>query len=93
MGSITDVQRGSSPRPKGDPRYFSDEKTNHHWISIKDISRYAKEDNILTNTDEYLTNEGINHSRYVNKNELIVAVSGSTTGKCCLVLMVIYMMV
>jgi type I restriction enzyme S subunit len=83
MGSITDIQRGSSPRPKGDPIYFSEEKTSNHWISIKDISKYSYK-HILTNTDEYLTDLGINYSRYVNVDELIVAVSGSTTGKCCL---------
>lgn len=83
MGSITDIQRGSSPRPKGDPIYFSEEKTSNHWISIKDISKYSYK-HILTNTDEYLTDLGINYSRYVDVDELIVAVSGSTTGKCCL---------
>ena len=83
MGSVTDIQRGSSPRPKGDPLYFSEEKTKNHWISIKDISKHAKK-NILLDTEEYLTDLGTKFSRYVKKNELIVAVSGSTTGKCCL---------
>ena len=35
-------------------------------------------------TDEYLTDLGTEYSRLVNEGELIVAVSGSTTGKCCL---------
>jgi len=83
MGKVSDIQRGSSPRPKGDPRYFSESKTNNHWISIKDISKHAKK-NVLLNTEEYLTDLGTKYSRYVKKNELIVAVSGSTTGKCCL---------
>ena len=83
MGTVSDIQRGSSPRPKGDPLYFSEEKTKNHWISIKDISKHAK-NNILLDTEEYLTDLGTQFSRYVNKNELIVAVSGSTTGKCCL---------
>lgn len=83
MGSVTDIQRGSSPRPKGDPLYFSEKKTKNHWISIKDISKHS-EKNILLDTEEYLTDLGTKFSRYVKKNELIVAVSGSTTGKCCL---------
>jgi type I restriction enzyme, S subunit len=83
MGTVSDIQRGSSPRPKGDPRYFSETKTKNHWISIKDISKHTK-DNILLDTEEYLTDLGTQYSRYVDKNELIVAVSGSTTGKCCL---------
>ncbi|WP_298427913.1 restriction endonuclease subunit S [uncultured Kordia sp.] len=83
MGSVSDIQRGSSPRPKGDPRYFSNVKTNNHWISIKDISKYS-ENNRLLNTNEFLTDLGTKYSRYVDKGELIVAVSGSTTGKSCL---------
>ena len=83
MGKVSDIQRGSSPRPKGDPKYFSEAKTNNHWISIKDISKHAKK-HVLLNTEEYLTDLGTKYSRYVKKNELIVAVSGSTTGKCCL---------
>ena len=83
MGSLSDIQRGSSPRPKGDPQYFSDIETNNHWISIKDITKHC-EKNILLNTEEYLTDLGTKYSRYVDTNELIVAVSGSTTGKCCL---------
>ena len=83
MGNVSNIQRGSSPRPKGDPRYFSNSKTKNHWISIKDISRFAK-NHFLLDTEEYLTDLGTQHSRYVYPNELIVAVSGSTTGKCCL---------
>lgn len=83
MGKVSDIQRGSSPRPKGDPRYFSELETNNHWISIKDISKHSSK-NILLDTEEYLTDLGTKFSRYVDKNELIVAVSGSTTGKCCL---------
>ncbi|WP_439481291.1 restriction endonuclease subunit S [Cyclobacterium plantarum] len=83
MEEISDIQRGSSPRPKGDPIYFSEKKTDHNWISIKDISKYSV-NNRLMKTDEFLTELGIKHSRYVGKDELIVAVSGSTTGKCCL---------
>jgi type I restriction enzyme S subunit len=83
MEEVSDIQRGSSPRPKGDPIYFSEKKTDHNWISIKDISKYSV-NNRLMKTDEYLTDLGINYSRFVGKEELIVAVSGSTTGKCCL---------
>lgn len=83
MGTVSDIQRGSSPRPKGDPRYFSNVKTKNHWISIKDISQFS-ENNRLLNTNEFLTDLGTKYSRYVDKGELIVAVSGSTTGKSCL---------
>lgn len=83
LGEITDIQRGSSPRPKGDPRYFSKPKTNYNWITISDISNFC-ENNVLLQTREFLTEEGSKHSRYVDVNEFIIAVSGSTTGKCCI---------
>jgi restriction endonuclease S subunit len=83
LGEITDIQRGSSPRPKGDPRYFSKSKTNFNWITISDISNFC-ENNVLIQTREFLTEEGSKHSRYVDVNEFIIAVSGSTTGKCCI---------
>lgn len=83
LGEITDIQRGSSPRPKGDPRYFSKSKTNFNWITISDISNFC-ENNVLLQTREFLTAEGSKHSRYVDVNEFIIAVSGSTTGKCCI---------
>jgi type I restriction enzyme S subunit len=83
LGEITNIQRGSSPRPKGDPRYFSKSKTTLNWITISDISNFC-ENNILLQTREFLTEEGSKQSRYVDENEFIIAVSGSTTGKCCI---------
>jgi type I restriction enzyme S subunit len=83
MVEVSDIQRGSSPRPKGDPRYFSEEVTSFNWITIKDITKHSQ-NHVLYKTDEFLTELGTNFSRFVYKDELIVAVSGSTTGKCCL---------
>ena len=83
LGEITDIQRGSSPRPKGDSRYFSKVKTDFNWITISDISNYCQ-DSVLLETREHLTQEGSKHSRYVDNDEFIIAVSGSTTGKCCI---------
>jgi type I restriction enzyme S subunit len=83
LGEITDIQRGSSPRPKGDSRYFSKIKTDFNWITISDISDYCK-DSVLLETREHLTEDGSKHSRYVDVDEFIIAVSGSTTGKCCI---------
>lgn len=83
LGEISNIQRGSSPRPKGDSRYFAKSQTSYNWITISDISSFC-EGNKLKQTREYLTEEGSKHSRFVDKNEFIIAVSGSTTGKCCL---------
>lgn len=83
LGEISLISRGSSPRPKGDPRYFSNEVTEFNWITISDITNFCKK-NVLYKTREYLTKEGAPLSRYVDKDEFIIAVSGSTTGKCCI---------
>jgi type I restriction enzyme S subunit len=83
LGEITLISRGSSPRPKGDPRYFSNVETDYNWITISDITNFCK-DNILYKTREHLTKEGAPLSRYVEKDVFIIAVSGSTTGKCCI---------
>lgn len=76
IGNMFEIQRGSSPRPKGDPRYFSDSKTEYNWIKISDITAYTEND-FLYATDEYLTKEGTEHSRKVSFNDIIIAASGS----------------
>ena len=83
LGEITLISRGSSPRPKGDVRYFSKIETEYNWITISDITNYCR-NNVLYKTREHLTEEGAPLSRYVGKDEFIIAVSGSTTGKCCI---------
>jgi type I restriction enzyme S subunit len=83
LGEISNIQRGSSPRPKGDSRNFAKSQTSYNWITISDISSFC-EGNKLKQTKEHLTEEGSKHSRFVDENEFIIAVSGSTTGKCCL---------
>lgn len=80
LGNVFEIQRGSSPRPKGSPLYFEKNKTEFHWITIWDITNNSKE-NKLVDTKEYLTLEGSKHSRYVEEGEIIIAVSGSTVGK------------
>lgn len=82
VGDLFTVIRGSSPRPKGSPLYWSDKTTNYNWITIKDISVFCK-DGVLNHTTEYLTEAGADLSTYVGEDELIIAVSGSTTGKHC----------
>ena len=82
VGNIFTVIRGSSPRPKGSPLYWSEKKTDYNWITIKDISAFCK-NGILSQTTEYLTEAGADLSTYVGEDELIIAVSGSTAGKHC----------
>ena len=82
IGNLFSVIRGSSPRPKGSPLYWSQKETRFNWITIKDISDHTK-NGVMYKTHEHLTEAGAKLSTFVDKGELIIAVSGSTTGKFC----------
>jgi len=75
LGELFEIVRGSSPRPKGDPRYFSKERTLFHWVTIADFAKHS-DLNILKDTSQFLTEEGSKHSRKVTPNDLLVASSG-----------------
>lgn len=71
LGSVCAITRGSSPRPKGDPRYFSIARTPHHWIMIADLSR-SKKGKFLTDTAQFLTAAGVEKSRKVEPGTLLL---------------------
>ena len=73
---MINIQRGASPRPKGSPEYWSNERTPHHWIKISDITKYTY-NNTLYDTDEFLTDLGSTKSVFVDEDYLITAASGS----------------
>lgn len=75
LGELFEIVRGSSPRPKGDPRYFSKVRTEYHWITIADFAKHSILNN-LKDTSQFLTKEGSKHSRKVTSNDLLIAASG-----------------
>lgn len=72
IDDIADVIRGSSPRPKGDPRYFGG---NIPWIMISDISK--EKGKFVTQTKDHVTEEGAKRSRLLKKGSLILSNSGT----------------
>lgn len=70
IGEISQVVRGSSPRPKGDPRYFGGPVPR---LMIADITRDGTP--VYPQIDS-LTDEGARRSRPVKKGTLVIAVSG-----------------
>ncbi|MDP1559246.1 MAG: restriction endonuclease subunit S [Nitrosomonas sp.] len=76
FGEIADIQRGASPRPITDKRWFSD-KSNIGWVRISDVTKSSKYLNV---TDQYLSSEGIEKSRYVPKGHIIMSIC-ATIGK------------
>ena len=76
INSFCDVVRGGSPRPKGSAKYFSKKDTGIHWISISDLTKYKK-GKFITDTEEFLTEEGKTKSRYLEKGALVLTNSGT----------------
>lgn len=80
ISTVSEVVRGASPRPAGDPRYFSQETITNgtNWITVgeltKDTAMY------LTETSTYLTQEGKFLSRLIEINTLLLSNSGATLG-------------
>lgn len=76
IGDLLTVIRGASPRPKGDPKYFSVDRTPYHWIKISDIKKHSK-DKILYDTDEFLTEAGMEKSVLLPKGTLVMTNSAT----------------
>ena len=76
LGEISTVKRGASPRPISDPKWF-DNNSNVGWVRISDITRTGK---YLTNTEQYLSKQGIEKSRFANEGTLILSIC-ATVGK------------
>src|SRR5579871_5009332 len=72
VGEMTEVIRGASPRPKGDPRYFGGDIP---WIMIADVTRQPGK--YLYRTREGVTKAGSELSRLISAGELILSNSGT----------------
>lgn len=76
LGDISNVVRGSTPRPAGDPRYFNGDHIP--WITVGEIT---KDDRInITETAESLTEAGKHRSRVLPKGTVVLSNSGWTLG-------------
>ncbi len=76
MRMIANIVRGASPRPAGDPRYFGGYAMP--WVTVAEIT---KDDEVyLTETENFLTDEGAAHSNLFPSGTLIYSNSGATLG-------------
>nr|WP_241392887.1 restriction endonuclease subunit S [Clostridium saccharobutylicum] len=71
LGDVTEIVRGASPRPKGDPKYYGG---NVPRLMISDVTRDGK---YVTPRTDFLTEEGAKKSRPMNKGDLIISISGT----------------
>lgn len=76
LGEVSNVVRGSTPRPAGDPRYFGGDHIP--WITVGEIT---KDDGVyLESTDAQLTELGASFSRQIPSGTVILSNSGWTLG-------------
>ncbi len=75
LKTLCRVVRGGSPRPARDPKYFGG---NIPWITVGELTKDSNM--ILNSVSGWLTAEGKKHSRYLDKNTLVIANSGATLG-------------
>jgi type I restriction enzyme S subunit len=88
IGDISTAVRGASPRPAGDPRYFNGNFIP--WLTVAALTNISASQTHVRETVGYLTEEGAQHSRILEKGTLIIANSGATLGvakilsiRCC----------
>jgi type I restriction enzyme S subunit len=70
LGKLCTVVRGSSPRPKGDPKYYGGVIPR---LMVSDVTRDGK---YVTPQIDFLTEAGAEKSRPMKKGDFIIAVSG-----------------
>ena len=76
---LSPVQRGASPRPIDDPKYFDDENGEYGWVRIEDVS---SSDGILLSTKQKLSTLGSSLSVKLKPGSLFLSIAG-TVGKPC----------
>jgi len=77
---LSTVQRGASPRPIDDERYFDDENGEYGWVRIEDVSA---SDGFLTQTKQHLSVLGSDLSVKLEPGSLFLSIAGSV-GKPCI---------
>jgi len=76
---LSNVQRGASPRPIDDQKYFDDEG-EYAWVRISDVSSSS---GVLRETTQRLSDLGSSLSVKLSPNTLFVSIAG-TVGKPCI---------
>lgn len=76
LGEISNIKRGASPRPISDKKWFSN-NSNIGWVRISDVTKSNK---FLNKTEQYLSDEGVKKSRFLEKGNLIMSIC-ATIGK------------
>lgn len=76
FGDLANITRGASPRPIDNPIWF-DEKSSIGWVRISDVTKSGI---FLYETTQKLSDVGVKHSRFVNRQSLIMSIC-ATVGR------------
>ncbi|WQY60923.1 restriction endonuclease subunit S [Helicobacter pylori] len=76
LGDVAEIKRGASPRPIENPKWFC-ANSNVGWVRISDISKNSR---FLYKTAQKLSKKGIEKSRFIKQNSLIMSMC-TTIGK------------
>ncbi|WRA43575.1 restriction endonuclease subunit S [Helicobacter pylori] len=76
LGDVAEIKRGASPRPIENPKWFC-ANSNVGWVRISDISKNSR---FLHKTAQKLSKKGIEKSRFIKQNSLIMSMC-ATIGK------------
>ena len=71
LGEVAHIQRGASPRPITDPRWF-DPSSGVGRVRISDVTHTGA--GRLDETADYLSKAGIEHSRFLPEGSLIMSI-------------------
>ncbi|WP_429221845.1 restriction endonuclease subunit S [Aeromonas veronii] len=76
FGFISNVVRGGSPRPAGDPELFDGDYSP--WVTVAEITK--DEEVYLESTESFLTEKGSKQCRVFRRGTLLLSNSGATLG-------------
>ena len=76
LARITNIVRGASPRPAGAPMYFCGNFCP--WITVAEVTK--DDSKYIFETEEYLTELGVQHSKLIDENTFLLSNSGATLG-------------
>lgn len=78
---IAKIVRGASPRPAGDPRFFSNENDGDGYLPWVTVAEVTKDDAYFLETvSEYLTPDGVQNSQKFKSGTVVFTNSGATLG-------------
>jgi len=77
LGDVSTIQRGASPRPIHDLKWYDSKNKNVGWVRISDVSKSRK---YLISTIDYFSKDGIANSRFLKSGSVIMSIC-ATIGK------------